>query len=346
MKTDMTKEEFTAFFKGVPKAELHLHLEAVIGKDTVRHFLRRRNPDWGEGALDVEMERLFAYEDLNGFIDSYITIQSLYDGVADFDYLFRDLSSYLVRNGISYAEIFAAPSAFIKKGWNFEDMVENYRRNIVKIQAETGIKVRMLIDVSRTFGAENAEKNLQLLLAYRIPEIIGIGLGGSEQKGPAKLFGGVFEKAREYGLVTVAHAGEDVGAESVWDTVNILKAARIGHGISSAEDEELMKTLSEKKIPLEVCPTSNVFTKKYVKSLAEHPIRTFFDKGIVVTLNTDDPLFFGVELLDEYWNAYSEMGFSLDELKKIAENSFEASFLSEEEKAEFKEILEGMWKMR
>ncbi|WP_191018057.1 adenosine deaminase [Treponema zioleckii] len=331
----MTKEEFYSSFKVLTKAELHLHLEAVISKKTIRYFYERKHSGLSDVQADSEIAKIFTYSDLNGFIQAYLAVQDLYESPADFDYVFADLKDYLVRNGISYAEVFAAPSAFIKKGWNFSDMVETYSRNIRKINSDTGIKIRLLIDVSRTFGYENAEKNLQLLLLNMIPEIIGIGLGGSEQKGPAKLFEKVFDKARSQNLFTVAHAGEDVGPESIWDAIKICKAARIGHGISAIQDEKLMQTLVERKIPLEVCPTSNVFTKKYVKNLAEHPIRTFFNKGILVTLNSDDPLFFGVELLDEYWNAYTEIGFSVEELKQIAKNSFVASFLTNDEKSEF-----------
>ena len=340
----MTKEAFYAFFKNVPKAELHLHLEAVISKKTIRRFYQRRHPELDDAQADAAIAQLFTYDDLNGFIQSYLAIQDLYDSPADFDYVFADLRDYLVRNGIVYAEVFAAPSAFIKKGFYFAELVEFFHRNIVRIKAETGITVRMLIDVSRTFGTETAEKNLQLLLAYRAQEIIGIGLGGSEQKGPAKLFGGVFKKAREHGLVTVAHAGEDVGPESVWDAIDVLHAARIGHGISAAQDETLMRALADRRIPLEVCLTSNVFTKKYVKTLSAHPVRTFFDNGIIVTLNTDDPLFFGVELLDEYWNAHHEIGFTMEELQRIVQNSFAASFLDDKAKAGFLDDVAKAWK--
>ena len=343
MKATVTKNEFIRAFRELPKAELHLHLEAAISKKTIRRFYLRRYPGLSEEEADAEIDKIFAYSDLDGFIQAYLAVQDLYESEDDLEDVFSDLKDYLVRNGIVYAEVFAAPSAFVKKGFDFSKMVELYRRNILKIKSETGIVVRILIDVSRTFGMENAEKNLQLLLAYRIPEIIGIGLGGSEQKGPAKLFGEVFDKARENKFVTVAHAGEDAGPESVRDTVEILHAARIGHGISSIEDEELMQTLAQQKIPLEICPTSNVFTRKYVKQLSEHPMHTFFDKGIIVTLNSDDPLFFGVELLDEYWNAYSEMGFTLAELKQVLRNSFTSSFLSEDAKNAFLETVDMAW---
>ncbi len=339
----MTKAEFYTFFKKIPKAELHLHLEAVIATNTIQKLYKRRNPALSDEKVSEEIEKLFTYSNLDGFIKAYLQVQDLYDSEDDFDLVFEDLKQYIVRNGISYTEIFAAPSAFIKKGFDFSKMVQNYQKNVKKIKVETGVDVRILIDVSRTFGEENAEKNLQLLLANRIPEIIGIGLGGAESKGPCRDFGNVFEKARKNGLFAVAHAGEDEDAYSVWDAINVLKAARIGHGITSIQDEKLMETLAAQKIPLEICPTSNVFTKKYVKRISEHPVRAFFDHGIPITLNTDDPLFFGVELLDEYWNAYSKIKFKKAELKKIILCSFESSFLSEEEKSNFKEKVEELW---
>ncbi len=339
----MKKSDFYSFFRKIPKAELHLHIEAVISIETICRFYARRNPELDEASVKKEISRLFKYKDLNGFIQAYLKVQDLYDSVDDFDCIFEDLKNYIVRNGIAYAEVFAAPSAFIKKGFNFSDMVANYQKNIRKIKEEIGVDIRILIDVSRTFGAENSEKNLQLLLSNRIPEIIGIGLGGSEQKGPAKLFGNVFEKARKNGLFTVAHAGEDVGPESVWDSIQILHASRIGHGISSIQDSALVETLAKQKIPLEICPTSNVFTKRFVKRLSDHPARTLFLKGVAVTINTDDPLFFNVELLDEYWNAYSKMDFTKTELKQVILNSFNFSFLPDNEKARFCEAVENAW---
>lgn len=329
------KTDFYEFFKNIPKTELHLHLEAVISFESIKKLYLKKYPNSTEKDADAEIENIFSYSDLNGFIQAYLKVQDLYETVDDFDLIFEDLKNYILRNGIVYAEVFSAPSAFLKKGFDFGKMMENYQKNVQKIKKEIGVDIKILIDVSRTFGPENSEKNLNLLLENRIPEVIGIGLGGSESKGPAKDFGAVFERARQNGLVTVAHAGEDIDAYSIWDTINILHASRIGHGITAFQDENLMKTLIEKNIPLEVCPSSNVYTKKYVKKLSEHPIKTFFEKGICVTLNTDDPLFFNVELLDEYWNAYSKIKFKKSELKKIIENGFEATFLPDDKKNDF-----------
>ncbi len=337
----MKKNEFYSFLKEIPKAEIHLHIEAVISKDSIKKLYFKAN---GTEFSDAEMKKLFSYEDLNGFIAAFLQVQSLFTSVDDFDLVFSDLKQYIIDNGISYAEVFFAPSAFVKKGFVYGDIMKNFSRNIAAIKKETGVDVRILVDVSRTFGLENAEKNLDMLLADKIPEVIGIGLGGAESKGPCKDFGPVFERARKNGLKTVAHAGEDVDAWSIWDALDVLHSARIGHGITAIQDEKLMVRLKDEKIPLEVAPTSNVFTKKYVPSFDKHPIRTFFNKGLLVTVNTDDPLFFKVSLLDEYWNLHTELGFTLEEIKQLILNSFDSTFLSDTDKKAWCDKVEKAWK--
>lgn len=336
----MEKAAFYAFLKAIPKAEIHLHIEAVISKASIKKLSRKKN---GAELTDAELDNLFSYADLNGFIAAFLKVQDMFSEVADFDLVFADLQQYITDNGISYAEVFFAPSAFIKKGFAYGDIMQNFSTNIAKIKAETGVDVKVLVDVSRTFGLENAEKNLDMLLAHRIPAVIGIGLGGAESKGPCKDFGPVFERARANGLKTVAHAGEDVDAWSIRDALDVLHAARIGHGITAIQDETLMERLKNERIPLEVAPTSNVFTKKYVPSFEQHPIRAFFDKGLLVTVNTDDPLFFKVSLLDEYWNLHSKLHFTKDEIKQLVLNSFAATFLSDDEKNAWAEKVEASW---
>ena len=337
----MEKEAFYTFLKAIPKAEIHLHIEAVISRDSIKALSRKKN---GTEMTDAELDRLFSYEDLNGFIAAFLEVQNMFSEVADFDLVFADLRQYLADNGIAYAEVFFAPSAFVKKGFDYGDIMANFDRNIAKIKAETGVDVKVLVDVSRTFGLENAEKNLDMLLAHRIPAVIGIGLGGAESKGPCKDFGPVFERARANGLETVAHAGEDVDAWSIRDALDVLHAARIGHGITAIQDEALMERLKDERIPLEVAPTSNVFTKKYVPSFEQHPIRAFFDRGLLVTVNTDDPLFFKVSLLDEYWNLHSRLHFTEDDIRQLVLNGFAASFLPDGEKKAWAEKVESSWK--
>lgn len=337
----MTKSEFYSFFRAVPKAELHIHIEAVMSRETIRRLYLKKN---GVEFSDADMKKLFDYSDLNGFIAAFLQVQDLFVSVDDFDFVFNDLRDYLVRNGIVHCEAFFAPSAFLKKGFSYVEMTKNFERNLKKIKDETGITVWLLGDVSRTFGLQNAEGNYKLFKENPFEGFIGIGLGGAESKGPAAEFGPVFEEALNDKYHAVAHAGEDVGPESIWDAIKICHAQRIGHGITSVQDGELVKYLAEKKIPVEVAPTSNVFTKKYVKKMEEHPVREMFDKGISVTIATDDPIFFGAELLDEYWNLHSKLKFSKAELKKIILNSFDDSFLPPESKSEFKKLVEDNWK--
>jgi len=328
----MNQQEFFTFFKGVPKAELHIHIEAVISRETIKTLYLKKN---GVEFTDSDIAKLFDYSDLNGFIQAFLKVQDIFTSVDDFDLVFEDLKNYLLRNGVVHCEAFFAPSAFIKKGFSYKEMTENFHKNCKKIFDETGITVRLMGDVSRTFGLENAENNFKMFKENPFDEFIGIGLGGAEQKGPSKEFGPVFEKALAAGYHAVAHAGEDVGPESIWDALNICHAERIGHGITAIKDEKLMAYMAEHKIPVEVCPTSNTFTKAVVKKMEEHPIRQFFDNKMVVTVNTDDPIFFGVELLEEYYNLYSKLNFTESELKQVIINSFEASFLSEKEKKAF-----------
>ncbi|MBQ6781002.1 MAG: adenosine deaminase [Treponema sp.] len=337
----MKKADFYSFLKAIPKAEIHLHIEAVISKNSIKKLYFKKN---GTEFTEAAIKKLFSYNDLNGFITAFLKVQDLFTSVDDFDLVFSDLQQYITDNGVSYAEVFFAPSAFIKKGFAYGDIMQNFSKNIAAIKKETGVDVRVLVDVSRTFGLENAEKNLDMLLANKIPEVIGIGLGGAESKGPCKDFGPVFERARKNGLKTVAHAGEDVDAWSIWDALDVLHSARIGHGITAIQDEKLMTRLKDEAIPLEVAPTSNVFTKKYVPSFDKHPIRAFYDKGLMVTVNTDDPLFFKVSLLDEYWNLYTKLNFTKAEIKQLVLNSFNSTFLSDAEKKAWTDKVEAAWK--
>ncbi len=337
----MNKSDFYKFFKDIPKAELHIHIEAVMSRETIKKLYLKKN---GVEFSDEEIKKLFSYSDLNGFIAAFLKVQDLFTEVSDFDLIFEDLKNYLIRNGVVHCEAFFAPSAFIKKGFDYAEMTKNFEKNLKKIKEETGITVWLLGDVSRTFGLENAENNYKMFKAHPFEGFIGIGLGGAEQKGPCKDFGPVFEKALADKYHAVAHAGEDVGPESIWDALRICHAQRIGHGISSVQDPELVKYVRDNKIPIEVCPTSNVFTKKYVKKMAEHPVREMFEKGIPVTIATDDPIFFGAELLDEYWNLYSKLNFSKADMKQIILNSFEDSFLPGDEKERMKNLVEKNWK--
>lgn len=336
----MNKTEFYSLLKKIPKTEIHLHSEALISRETAQEILSKKDSKYKN---KKNIDKLFSYNNLEGFIKIFLLLQSVFDDLSDFERLFSSILPYLKRNGIVYTELYFSPSNFVKNGIKFEDIMKVFISKINEIKKFENIDIKLIIDVSRTFGVKNAQKNLEAALKCNCDSIIGIGLGGDERKGPARDFEVVFKRAEKFNFHRVAHAGEDVGPKSIWDALKYLNAERIGHGISAIEDEELIKYLIENQIPLEICPTSNLFTKRFVKKIEDHPIKPLFDKGVFVTLNTDDPAFFNVELIDEYWNLYSKLNFTLDDIKKIIINGFKATFLTDSKKKKHIKEVNTLW---
>jgi adenosine deaminase len=327
------REALTSFLTSLPKTEVHLHIEGLVSVDSIWALIQKHDLDLGIASKE-ELERRFQVQSLTEFIDLFINIvQACFRSEDDLDYLIEDARSYLSRNNIKYAEIFFAPTKLIKNGLDFARMIQKLDAGARSL-ASDGIDVRFLVDVSRGFGLDNAMHNFELTLEHRTEYVVGVGLGGAEQSGPAREFKPVFDRAIEEGLRVVAHAGEDVGPESIWDAVRLLNVDRIGHGISAINDRQLMDELARTQIPLEICPTSNLFTRRFASSLHDHPIRAFFDHGMYVTVNTDDPTLFGVELTTEYLQLLDEQIFDLREIIQLVRNGIYATFLPQERKEE------------
>jgi len=328
-----SSENYKEILYSIPKTEIHLHLEGMASVDTIWSLIKKHKLEIPGISSREDIIKRFQVKNLNDFIDLFLNIiQNCYREEIDLTLQIKDAREYLKRNNIIYTEVFFAPSKFLMNGFSFDVMMEYLDQGAKKIKKEDGIDIKFLIDVSRSFGPENAMNNLNLILKHRKPSIIGIGLGGAESKGPAQDYKEVFEMARNAGLKVVAHAGEDVGPESIWASINDLKVSRIGHGISAIQDEKLMDYLKETQMPLEICPMSNIFTKRYVSSYKSHPIRKFYDRGIYVTVNTDDPTIFGMELIDEYFNLLDNNIFSLTEVFDLIKNNLYATFLTSPEK--------------
>jgi adenosine deaminase len=334
MKQERTdKKTLHEILYSIPKAEIHLHLEGLATVETIWQLKKKHAIKLNGITSREDLVRRFKVKGLNDFIDLFINvIQNCFRAEEDILYLIQDAQDYLERNNIVYAEIFFAPSKFVRNGFSFSHIVKLLDQGAEQIKKLSGREIKFLMDVSRSFGPKNAMQNLDLTLEHPKKSIIGIGLGGAESQGPAEDYKEVFQKAKEAGLHVVAHAGEDVGAESIWHALEDLQAERIGHGISAQHDEKLMAYLAKKQIPLEICPMSNIFTKKYVSSYEDHPIKLFFDRGIFVTVNTDDPTIFGAELIDEYANLIEHGIFDLDQALRLIQNTIEASFLPKTEK--------------
>jgi len=346
-KKTVTKSEIRSIITALPKTELHLHLEGLTSVDTIwklkeKHKLTFKGIDSKE-----DLYARFKVKNLNDFIDLFINVvQNSFQAEEDILLLIDDAKTYLTRNNIVYSEIFFAPSKFVRNGFSFPQILEILDDGAKKLQKEDSLTVRYIIDVSRTFGPDNAMRNLDLTLENKKDSIIGIGLGGAESKGPARDYKEVFDKAKANDLHVVAHAGEDIGPESIWSAINDLNIERIGHGISALLDESLMEYLKDTQLPLEICPKSNIITGRYVTSYRDHPIRTFFDRGINVTLNSDDPTIFGAELVDEYMNLISENIFTFQESLKLMKNTLEATFLEKSAKTKlWKSCLSSLSKL-
>jgi aminodeoxyfutalosine deaminase len=293
-------------------AELHVHLEGSVEKETLLEL----EPSLTEREIAASLE----YTDFAGFIQSFIWVNRLLRSPADYALAARRLFEKQASQGVVYTEVTLSVGTILWKQQDFPPIYEALQREA----GRTGIEVRWILDAIRHFGPEKAKPVFDMAAERVGGGVVAIGLGGAEDRGPATWYADLYREARDRGLRLTCHAGETTSAQSVWEALAI-GAERIGHGIRAVEDPGLMETLRDRKIPLEICITSNVRTAA-VGSLKEHPVRRLFDAGLPIVLNTDDPALFGCTLTGEYGVAAREFGFSTQELAEIRENGFRYAF--------------------
>ncbi len=314
----------------LPKAEIHVHGEAIASFSTY-HKLNQRYKIDRSFKSENDYKKLLKINNLEEMLKNYFFLQSFFRSPEDFSSLAEDVITYAKRNKIQYMEVFLSPSMVLRLGFvDFVDFLKPIVEVFSREYTETGLDIRILIDISRSFGYENALQNYTLMVdflkRYPTDRVIGIGLGGQEIDHSCKDYKDVFLAAKEAGFHRVVHAGEEVGPESIWDAIKYLDAERIGHGTSAIYDFKLVDYLKEHQIPLEICPKSNIITRKFVSQYCDHPIYQYYKNGLLVTLNTDDPILFDIELNQEYANLASCGNFSWKDLVVIAENTVTASF--------------------
>ena len=307
--------------------ELHLHLEGAIPLEALWELVQKYGTD--PSVTDIEvLKRKFQYKDFPHFLATWVWKNQFLREYDDFTFIAEAVAKSLVRQNIRYAEVFYTPSDFFEHGLETQKLTEAIRSGLARVKQT---EVKLIMDFCRDRGPENAVNNLSTVNEVKQLMVSGVGLGGSEQAFPPEPFAEVYEQARKLGFHTTAHAGEAAGPTSIWGAIRSLKVERIGHGTRAIEDEQLMKYLAEKKIPLECCPLSNVRTG-VVKSIDAHPVKKFYDAGLLVTVNTDDPAMFGNSLAEEYQLLEERLGFSRDEVRTLILNGIEASWLAEKRK--------------
>jgi adenine deaminase len=325
------------FIRRLPKAELHLHIEGTLEPELLLE-LGRRNGIELPCATPEECRAQYRFSGLQAFLDKY------YEGVAvlvtEQDYY--DLTMAYVRrvaaDGVRHVEVFFDPQSHVPRGVPFSTLVGGMTRALREGEAEYGVSWRLIMCFLRDRPPAEALETLELALPYR-DVIAGVGLDSAEVGHPPAEFAEAYEKARAAGFVAVAHAGEEGPPAYIKDALDVLKVARVDHGVAAIKDPALMRRLAEGRIPLTMCPLSNI-ELQVTPDLSEHPLKRLLDAGVAVTVNSDDPAYFGGYLLDNYMAVARALGLGRDDLAQLARNSITASLLPAGRKAELVEEID------
>ena len=315
------------WFERVAKAEVHLHLEGAIPQEALWELIQKYGGDSTVPSIEA-LKRRFEFRNFEHFIEIWDWKNGFLREYEDFTFIAEAVARDLAGQNIRYVEAFFSPSDFARNGLKTQRLAGAIRAGLTRVPE---VQVALVADLVRDSGPERAAVTLSEIHEVRHQGVIGIGIGGSEQNFPPELFESVFEQARRLGYRTTAHAGEAAGAQSVWGAIRSLQVERIGHGTRAEEDDSLLEFLGEHQIPLEMCPLSNLRTGM-LPSIRKHPIRKYFERGLAVTVNTDDPMMFGNSLAMEYRCLAAELGFSRDDIRALILQGIRATWLPKETK--------------
>ena len=322
------------FIRDLPKAELHLHLEGTIGPATLVELSTRHD---AQPVTLQQAESIYRFTNFTEFIEAFKFVTRRLVNPEDYELAAWRLMQSLHAQGVVHAEVYISVGVIYM--WRnhdpacFEPIFEALERARVRAERELGLSLYWIFDAVRHFTVPEAGRVFLKAaeMRARYPSIIGIGLGGDERHTGSLPFRDLYQSAKEAGLRLTNHAGETTGPEAIWEALSI-GSERIGHALSAIQDPALVQHFNATQTPLELNPTSNVRTG-VCPSFAAHPLRSYFDAGLLVTLNSDDPAFFGSNVTNEYLLAHSVQGFSREELRLLAAGSIRASFLPDPAKA-------------
>ncbi|MDO9026924.1 MAG: adenosine deaminase [bacterium] len=317
------------FISGLPKAELHLHIEGTFEPELMFKIARRNRIRLKYGSV-AELRRAYDFGNLQEFLDIYYQGAGVLVTERDFYDLTRAYLNKIHSQNVLHAEIFFDPQTHTGRGVPFSTVMAGIGRALKEAGDRLGLSTRLIMCFLRHLDEEEAQKTLMQALDHR-QLITAVGLDSSELGHPPSKFKRVFARARREGFLTVAHAGEEGPAEYVWHALELLKVSRVDHGNRSLSDEKLVKELVRRKMPLTVCPCSN-HKLKVVAAMEDHPLQAMMQKGLLVTVNSDDPAYFGGYLNENYLAVARALNLSREEICQLAKNSFLASFLDERQK--------------
>ena len=313
----------------LPKAELHVHIEGTLEPGLMFEMARRNGVDL-PFADEESVRRAYVFEGLQSFLDIYYAACNVLVHDRDFYELTFEYLRRAATQGVRHAEIFFDPQTHTGRGVEFATVVKGITSALVDGERQLGVTSRLILCFLRHLSAEAAMETLETALPHR-DAIIAVGLDSSEKDNPPVKFRDVYDRARAEGFLAVAHAGEEGPPDYIWQALDVLKVQRVDHGVKCTEDERLVNRLLAEQVPLTVCPFSNV-KLRVVPELRKHNVAEMLRRGLFVTINSDDPAYFGGYVGDNYVGTARALGLSRDEMFRVARNSFSASFLPEADK--------------
>jgi adenosine deaminase len=313
----------------IPKAELHIHIEGSLEPEMVFAIAQRNGVALRYRSVD-ELYLAYEFTDLESFLNLYYYGASVLREERDFYDMTHDYLHHAAADGVRHAEIFFDPQTHTRRGVPFATVIEGIDGALKDGARELGMSTKLILCFLRHLSAEEAMKTLEEALPFK-DRLVAVGLDSSEVGNPPSKFASVFARARSEGLFTVAHAGEEGPPSYIREALDLLGVSRIDHGVRCLEDQALVAELVSRRIPLTVCPLSNVKLRVF-RSMKEHNLRELLRRGVRVTINSDDPAYFGGYVVDNFLAVHRALGLTEDEVRQLARNSFEASFLSDDEK--------------
>lgn len=330
-------EELNRYIRLIPKAELHLHIEGSLEPELMFAMAKKNEVKIKYNNIE-ELKAAYDFNNLQEFLDLYYAGADVLLTEEDFYDLTMAYLKKAHKDNVVHTEIFFDPQTHTVRGVKFDSVVNGIVRALEDGKKQMGISSHLIMCFLRHLDEKSAMEALDYALDHK-DKIIGVGLDSSELGNPPRKFKNAFKRAQEEGFLTVAHAGEEGPAEYVWEAVDLLNVMRVDHGVRSIDDKKLVEELVKRQMPLTVCPLSNL-KLKVVTDLKDHPLKKMLDKNLMVTINSDDPSYFGGYINQNYLEVAQALDLTKDDIFILAKNSFTSSFLSDTEKRKYMDMVE------